>query len=734
MTVHRFAFSADAALLRELGERLVGQPHIALAELVKNAYDADAGRVIVAFGRDEIVVSDDGDGMTSGEFGGFWMRIGSPHKQGVDRTRLGRAPTGSKGIGRLAVQFLGTRLSIRTTSRGAPDVQLRAEIEWSAAQSGTLTETTVEVREEVRQGTYAGDCPHGTEIVVSRLNQEWDEDALAALARRVWQLQPPFRREDEPGFRVDLTHARRSAVEAFEAQMRRNLDIWSARLRGRLLPRRSRDPAGLRHARLLLEFAGEDPIRHDYAIENCDLDAVDFEIRVFSLHRKQRYGIGVEDARRYLREHGGIHIYDAGFHLPYYGPDADWLRMEIDHSHRLTRSELLPPELQVDRSLNNLPTSSRVYGVVNVDTSREWGVARKERRLGSGRYLQIQASRDRLVDNPSYRSLRDIVRYAVDFYAVQQTVRTAQGGLAGERGRPARKAGFGRIGEILDAARDEIPTGVHRALSREIRRAAAASDAETARAAAESERLGALALNGLAALARERYFDRRREEFEALVGHLRSPASIDPSEAADLLERLLDLSGSAPRRPIGSGPPTTGARRTRRRLVPVLQEAGTRSAAFHPEVHFDCANIGADLCLPAGTAEEWTGLFHVLLLDACEDATASNSPTVTIRSKTEHGRTSVSIVPSGSRTPGKRTAAVGPTGSVATEEPRDSDAGVATIAARNLGCDLVREAGSVPRTITLTWNDAGRSDVDRERRRAVAHRSTSQVGAEPASS
>lgn len=35
-------FQADSALLRELGERLVGQPHIALAELIKNAYDADA--------------------------------------------------------------------------------------------------------------------------------------------------------------------------------------------------------------------------------------------------------------------------------------------------------------------------------------------------------------------------------------------------------------------------------------------------------------------------------------------------------------------------------------------------------------------------------------------------------------------------------------------------------------------------------------------------------------------
>ena len=42
-------FTIDAALLRELGERLVGKPHIALAELVKNSYDADATEVTIKF-------------------------------------------------------------------------------------------------------------------------------------------------------------------------------------------------------------------------------------------------------------------------------------------------------------------------------------------------------------------------------------------------------------------------------------------------------------------------------------------------------------------------------------------------------------------------------------------------------------------------------------------------------------------------------------------------------------
>ncbi len=41
-------FTVDSALLSELGEKLVETVHIALLELVKNAYDADATCAIVA--------------------------------------------------------------------------------------------------------------------------------------------------------------------------------------------------------------------------------------------------------------------------------------------------------------------------------------------------------------------------------------------------------------------------------------------------------------------------------------------------------------------------------------------------------------------------------------------------------------------------------------------------------------------------------------------------------------
>jgi len=111
-------FTVESRLLRELGERLVKQPEVALVELIKNAYDADARTCYVRYNPPErISVIDDGHGMTLKEFTNGWMRIGTSLKEGEARSRVyDRVITGEKGIGRFAVRFLGTELDLRTVA------------------------------------------------------------------------------------------------------------------------------------------------------------------------------------------------------------------------------------------------------------------------------------------------------------------------------------------------------------------------------------------------------------------------------------------------------------------------------------------------------------------------------------------------------------------------------------------------------------------------------------------
>jgi len=80
----RIYFSVASALLRNLesGSR---SPHIALAELIKNSYDADARRVH-SLQTDGIELVDNGHGMTLEEFQG----TGSDRITNITKIRFSR--------------------------------------------------------------------------------------------------------------------------------------------------------------------------------------------------------------------------------------------------------------------------------------------------------------------------------------------------------------------------------------------------------------------------------------------------------------------------------------------------------------------------------------------------------------------------------------------------------------------------------------------------------------------
>src|ERR1043165_1931101 len=181
-------FKADSALLRELGERLVGKPYIALAELIKNAYDADATRCVINLTRERIEVSDDGHGMTEKEFLDYWMTVGTRHKQHSDRSRtLGRRVTGSKGVGRLSAQFLAQRMQLLSTARGSRS-RLHAFVDWeSAIDTGSLTEAEALYRIEGSDPKiYPHSSPNGTTVVLHELKQAWNEEEIRELGRQIW--------------------------------------------------------------------------------------------------------------------------------------------------------------------------------------------------------------------------------------------------------------------------------------------------------------------------------------------------------------------------------------------------------------------------------------------------------------------------------------------------------------------------------------------------------------------
>jgi signal transduction histidine kinase len=641
------SFTVDSALLRELGERLVGKPHIALAELVKNSYDADATEVAIRLAPDRIEISDNGSGMTFEEFRKFWMRVGGPQKQRqrVSR-RFARPLTGSKGVGRLAVQFLGREIEIHTVSDQLADRELDAYVNWDqSVQSGDLTNAKAFYIKCDRREIFPGGAEHGTKVILTKLNEEWSADQLTDLAKEIWYLQPPFRfnprvhADIAKQFRVDLRGQDPSLSEEFEARMTAYLGLWDARLVGELV--QSEAAAGNRAVKveLTLEFADRpgEPRRTSYPIDDCPLHSVEYEIRVYSLTGRQRQGIKVGEARDYFRQFGGVHIYDAGFHLPYYGPETDWLGVEMDHSHRLSGSRLLPDAFQVPKGLNNLPTNSRLFGVVHVDTSLEGREAASRAHGSRGDTLEIQVTRDRLVDNRALSKLKEIVRWALDFYAMEQTRRKLAEALAKKPTEDTSEK-VARVEEVLDRFEATMPHEVFQDLRSGVREALESAQTETEIVIQQIALLAPLATAGMCAVAYEHEVGRQFALLESIAGRL---DKLLVREAK--LRRELDAIAANVRAWIGrakesrliftqlASPEYTVAR-SRYKARNVLEHVAGQLKPLLRDVAFDATLIEPIMRLPDGTFAEWSALFQNVLINASNAMLDSKERRAVVRS------------------------------------------------------------------------------------------------------
>jgi HSP90 family molecular chaperone len=105
-------FNVDARILFQLGEKLVTDRAVALAELIKNSYDADASIVKVVMEKVTraggfILIQDNGEGMNGNAFEENWMRIATIDKEkNPISKKYGRKKAGEKGIGRFACRRL----------------------------------------------------------------------------------------------------------------------------------------------------------------------------------------------------------------------------------------------------------------------------------------------------------------------------------------------------------------------------------------------------------------------------------------------------------------------------------------------------------------------------------------------------------------------------------------------------------------------------------------------------
>ena len=126
MPSKQIPISIAARLIYHLGEQLISDELVALLELIKNSYDADATKCVVTVnsrmdtphGTGFILIQDNGNGMLPYTAEHDFLRLATDYKKANKVSPFyKRRALGEKGLGRLSYQRLGRFVTVRTVPR-----------------------------------------------------------------------------------------------------------------------------------------------------------------------------------------------------------------------------------------------------------------------------------------------------------------------------------------------------------------------------------------------------------------------------------------------------------------------------------------------------------------------------------------------------------------------------------------------------------------------------------------
>lgn len=424
-------FTSDSQLLSELGERLIANQNIALAELIKNAYDADATRCHIWLEDDasEIIVQDDGHGMTEEEFLNLWMVIATSNRtRDPTSKRYEREVTGEKGVGRFAVRHLGRALELQSIAYYPDEDEYRrlvAEFDWEKFETGQgLQEMEIDYR--VERGF--GPEEEGTTLRISKLQDTWDQEKLEETSNEVLDIvSAPYENNpqqvaesvgEDPGFEVYFAKPGNESVKRSPAS-----EIYE-RFTARVEITVDGDTVHFDY-----EYEDGDTRTYTFDLETNRVGSVSGEIRYFSQRKGNFSGMETLDGRKvnsWLRENGGVRVIDRQFRVPPYGAtDNDWLALSQSQALRERRwrspftNRILPDGSLSSEDIRTaqlqLPRKNQVLGAVHISSFRP--TEGEDERMRVSRLTQ-EMDRQGLLENQAFEQLRDITRASLEILAI----------------------------------------------------------------------------------------------------------------------------------------------------------------------------------------------------------------------------------------------------------------------------------------------------------------------------
>ena len=411
-------FSISPRILSHLGEDLIKNESIALFELIKNSYDANATSCEINFDFSNedlksLIITDNGDGMDINIIKNIWLVVGTDYKRKeLDKfkktqdQRKKRLPLGEKGIGRLSVHKLGNKITLISKSKNNNEVKL--SIDWNQLNSAQKIDdfiielTENEIPEEFINST-------GTKIIVEELKTNWDRRQLREVYRNITSLNSPFSDKSDtfnihiksnsnvfdglPDFEeiknsaLYFGHCKISSSRIIDFQYefkpwdslskieKRSVSIQDLSTEDRNIQRKDNSPINL-------DTSGIGDIEFDIIIFDTDAQIFNYT------------NIEKTTVKDYLRENGGIRVYRDGVRIYNYGEkDNDWLGIDLKRVQRIGGNVS-----------NNI-----IIGAVKINRNSSYGLIEKTNREG-------------FIENESYFDFLESVDYALSLFVRQRNI------------------------------------------------------------------------------------------------------------------------------------------------------------------------------------------------------------------------------------------------------------------------------------------------------------------------
>ena len=459
-------FSVDSNLLFELGERLVTKPSIALSELIKNAYDADATKAKVIFDHVDkpggiMIIEDNGHGMTFEEIENNWMRIATQVKREKPISRIYCRPlSGAKGVGRLAVRRLGTELTLQSVAERDNNGLVTKEMvvvtfKWednSFSPGQDLVNTPISyTRRPVSQDTKTG-----VTLLVEGVRDTWTEKEVINLRRDLLSVQSPYpdikiqskRIEGEnckpdPGFSFELIVDGSGELKELSGELGESfLKAAWAKLEGEI------DESGIAHYDISVQQKTKE---RDSLIDTTnvypDLKGASFIIYYF-VYRSDflsSSGFNVPTSTKKGREEGGVRIYLDGFRVfPYGDPGDDWLRLAEYGAKNINLGTVITPSNVVKELANslerpwlNIPKNTQLFGAVSISQVQHPGI-------------EMNVTRERLIETNSFIDLQRFVQNGIYWAAIKYSAFLAEERAIQSIERKQRKEETQTVLEVIE--------------------------------------------------------------------------------------------------------------------------------------------------------------------------------------------------------------------------------------------------------------------------------------------